>query len=194
LIGLDLQFLYGRKEGRDMRFNHFLVFMLSLLFLISCSNVTGNTKEKPVQTKIDKTDQAMVKGVRMVGKNLEGLSKEQMASVAALITMTRAATLMEGEERFGRGLTRFWVEMQAICPPLPEDTMRRFGDCRDHELDYGKSMAKCLKKGKSEMECEKENYGSLKMAVQCRMEELEKLNGVILEIPGIDWPDPPIPW
>ena len=71
---------------------------------------------------------------------------------------------------------------------------QHFGDYRDHELAYGVAMARCLEEGKSEVECEKESYGDLTRAVLCHMQEIEDLSGIIIEIPGRDWPPDPIPW
>jgi hypothetical protein len=147
-----------------------------------------------VQADLERADRALIGGLRMVGEGLNGLTDEQMASVAALVAMTRVATQMEGPGTLEGAMEGFWTELPELCPPLTTDTMKRFGDCRDHVTDYAIAMARCLDEGKSERECEKENYGSLEMAVRCRMKELEALNDLIELIPGRDWPNPPIPW
>ncbi len=170
--------------------------MIAIFLLVSGTIDAGQSKVdlRKVKTDFKRADRSMIEGVQMIGKQLTGLTKDQMASVAALVAMTRAATLMEGQKKFGQVMEGFWKETSEICPPLPKDTMKRFGDCRDHDLDYGVSMARCLEEGKSESECERENYGSLQMAAQCRMKKIEELNDVIRVIPGHDWPNPPIPW
>lgn len=182
-----------------MRFLSSVVLTLTMLSLMSCAGKLGGARQptmdlSAIQADLERGDRAMVGGLRMVGERLNGLTDDQMASVAALVAMTRVATLMEGPEKIGRAMEGFWAELPEICPPLPKDTMKRFGDCRDYDADYGTAMARCLDKGKSERECEKENYGSLELAVRCRMKQLEGLNHFIVLIPGRDWPDPPIPW
>jgi hypothetical protein len=175
-----------------------ITILLIMLLLISCGERKAETKPAPelrtIKADFAGTDRAMTKALAMVGKHLKGLNKEQMASVAALVAMTRVATMMEGLKSVSSSPESFWTELPDICPPLPEDTMTRFGDCRDHDLSYGTDMAKCLDEGKTEAQCEKENYGSLEQAARCRMKQLEALNTFIELIPGRDWPHPPIPW
>ena len=176
-----------------MRFLICIVLAFLTLSLTSC----GGELRQPRNHRADfkHADQAMVKGVRMIGEGLDGLTDKQMASVAALVVMTRVATLMEGPEKIGSAMNGFWTELPEICPPLPEDTMKRFGDCLDFDADYVAAMAECEKdEKKSEEECEKDNYGSLGKAVRCRMKQIEALKDVIRIIPGRKWPDPPFPW
>ncbi len=184
-----------KLEVNAMRILGSVVLTFIVLSLMSCGGAKQPTmRPTAVQADLDRADRAMIGGLRMVGEGLNGLTDEQMASVAALVAMTRVATQMEGPGMLEGVMEGFWTELPELCPPLTADTMKRFGDCRDHDTDYAVAMATCLDKGKSESECEKESYGSLERAARCRMKELEALNDLIDLIPGRDWPSPPIPW
>jgi hypothetical protein len=174
----------------------FLICFVLAFFILSLTSCGGEFKQPRHQRADFKhADQAMVNGVRMVGEGLDGLTDKQMASVAALVVMTRVATLMEGPENIGSVMEGFWTELPEVCPPLPENTMKRFDDCWEFDIAYVAAMAECEKdEEKSEEECEKDNYGSLARAVLCRMKQIEALKEVFKFIPGRKWPDPPFPW
>ncbi len=176
------------------------IAMMMCMIVFSCtekqnSKLTESEIAK-VRTDYDKLSTKMINSLAYIQKPLRKLTDEQKASVAALLLITRVAT----QQQVVAGITKMellnemWEELPELCPPLPENTMKRFGDCRDHELDYGIAMSRCLEEGKSDAECKKESYGDLTAAVMCRMKEIEELPGIIGSIPGRGWPPDPIPW
>lgn len=138
----------------------------------------------------------LIQSLDYIKQPLGTLDREQRAAVAALVMMTRVAAQQQSlGAKDSTLIDKMWVEIPDFCPPIPEVSMNLFGDCRDQEMAYATSMARCLEDGdKSEADCEKESYGDLTAAVMCRMQEIEALAGVIREIPGRDWPPSPIPW
>ena len=113
-----------------MRFLNCIVLVFIILSLVSCCGEF----QQPIanQADFEHADQAMVRGVRMIGEGLDGLTDKQMASVAALVVMTRVATLMEGPEKIGDVMDGFWTELLVdICPPLPDEGRQSLsGFCR----------------------------------------------------------------
>lgn len=179
--------------------NLFIAMMMCMI-VFSCNE---NQNSKPTESEVAKVRAAydnlstkMIKSLAYIQEPLSKLTDEQKASVAALLLITRIAAQQQVVAGITKTelLSKMWEEMPDLCPPLPENTLKRFGDCRDHELAYGVAMARCLDEGKSEAECEKESYGDLTAAVMCRMKEIEELPGIIGLIPGRDWPPHPIPW
>lgn len=180
--------------------NFFIAMMVSMIVFSCCSE---NQSSKPIESDVarmradyDSLATKMIESLAYIKEPLSKLTDEQKASVAALLLITRVAAQQQAVAGITKTdlLSEMWVEIPDLCPPLPEDTLKRFGDCRDHELAYGIAMARCLEEGKSEAECEKESYGDLAAAVMCRMKEIEDLPGIIGLIPGRDWPPIPIPW
>lgn len=179
--------------------NLFVAIMVGMV-VFGCSE---NQSSKPTESDVARVRESydslatkMIKSLAYIKEPLSKLTDEQKASVAALLLITRVAA----QQQVVAGITttdllsEMWEEMPDICPPLPENTLKRFGDCRDYELAYGVAMARCLEEGKSEAECEKESYGDLTAAVMCRMKEMEELPRIIDRIPGRGWPTHPFPW
>ncbi len=176
-----------------------LVCCASILFLFSCTEQEG--RERPaslekVKAQYDSLAKRMVQSMAYVGEPLKDLTDEQLAAVAALIVMTRVASLNEGIEAIkSTSLSEgFWVELPEICPPMPESIQLELGGCLDEELAYAEAMSKCRDEGKSEEECDRETAGELSAAVMCRMRQIEEMKRIIEHIPGRWWPPSPFPW
>lgn len=180
--------------------SRYLSIALVFAAALSCGRESERAVRAPaehaseIRSELGGVDSALKTGARTVGRGLRDLSDEQMASVAALITIARMASLMEGPATMKQAMPETWRAMHEVCPPLPKVDLERFGDCRDFDADYGVGMARCLDEGRSESDCEKENYGALEQAAGCRMKEIAALGGLIEHIPGGDWPPSPIPW
>lgn len=178
---------------------NYIIATIVGLTVLSCDI---NQIEQPSEAEVIKARAAydemstnMVESLEYLKQPLSTLNSEQRASVAALLLMTRVAAQQQAPGEIGTAfIDQMWTEIPDYCPPLPENTLSRFGDCRDQELAYGTSMARCLEEDKTEAECEKESSGDLAAAVMCRMQEIDELSGIIGEIPGRDWPPSPIPW
>lgn len=176
-----------------------LVGCASSVFLLSC-----NGQERPDATpdyaqakaQYDTLAKQMVQSLAYIGEPLKDLTDEQMASVAALLAMTRVAAQSEGLEAVASASLSegFWVELPEICPPMPEVIQLKLGGCLGEELAYATAMARCEDEGKSEDECEREAAPELSAAVMCRMRQIEEMRGIIGRIPGRRWPPDPFPW
>lgn len=190
--------------------------IVSFLFAIVVSSC-ATQKELPKsveksKARYDLLSKNMTKSVAHIGKPLKTLNKQQQAAVAMLLVMTRVATQNEGikainNKAFTEG---FWVELPEVCPPLPQDLGSKLPGCFAVESAYAESMASCMNskcqkyepdpdkcdqiKDKYESMCEKEHAGKLSAAVQCRMEEIENMRGVLERIPGHRLPPGPFPW
>jgi hypothetical protein len=198
-----------------MKLSKIIMCVLPAVFLTSC--VTQKAGKKPtdlmkVKAEYDSLAKKMVESVTYIGEPLKGLNEEQLASVAALLVMTRVATQNEGIKAITSTTLseRFWVEVLEICPPTPKDIGSKLPGCLGLELESSESMATCMNskcreyesepekcdelKWKYERICEKENAGKLTEAVQCRMEEIEKMRGILQRISGRKLPPGPFPW
>lgn len=148
------------------------------------------------RNKYDSLTTNLAKSIAFIGKPLKNLNEEQAASLAALLVVTRQAALMEGyptktTDKFS-GL--FWTEIQNICPPLKKFEIDR-GGCIDEHIAYASAMASCLaEEGKTEEDCERENWPEGAAVTDCIMHEMEKMKGLIGKIGGRVWPPKPFPW
>jgi hypothetical protein len=175
-----------------------LVYCVAGAFLLSCEaqQVSGRPEAyRKAKAEYDGLANRVVQSVATVGGPLKDLTDEQMASVAALLVMTRVAARSEGIiSRVSTSLDGFWVELPEICPPMPKPIEFKLGGCLDEEIAYATAMAKCKDEGKSDDECDKETAAEATAAVLCHMRQLEELGGIIGRIPGRQWPPDPFPW
>ncbi len=179
-----------------------ILFLSALIFslIISCSREEKyqqtDTKLSETQIKYNNLSNDLIKSIAYIKEPLKNLTDDQRAAVSALLVITRVASQQEYSlgSKTKSLLDGIWVDIPELCPPLPESTLKRFGDCRDQEMDYGVSWSKCRDEEKSEEECDEENAGELSAAVMCRMKEIEELANLIKVIPGRKWPPQPFPW
>lgn len=175
--------------------------MIMCIIIFSCNNAR---KSKLLETDVaklrigyDSLATQMINSLAYIQKPLNDLNKEQKASVAALLIITRIATQQQffGEITKTDLISKVWEQMPDLCPEKPEVILNRFGDYRDQLMAYGVAMAKCLEdESKSESDCEKECWVEASECVEASMKELEELPGIIDIIPGRDWPPEPFPW
>ncbi len=168
----------------------------SSLLLLSCGEqrVPAETLEaaQTARLQYDSLAQQVARSLAFVGQPLRDLNDEQMASVAALLVMTRVAA--QTERLAGGALAEsFWAEVPEICPPLPQVDLQ-LGDCLDAHIAYASAMARCLDEGKTEDQCDRETAGEMSATVICEMRKIEEMKEIIGRIPGRDWPPGPFPW
>lgn len=137
----------------------------------------------------------LARSIATIARPLKSLTKEQRASVAALLVITRVVSGSPSAKGSAQAavLEAVWDETQDVCPPIKSAPFSR-GGCLDANVAYATSMAKCLADKKSEATCEKLASPELSVAVACEMKRLGELPGVIGLLPGRDWPPGPFPW
>jgi hypothetical protein len=166
------------------------------LLALSCGGqeVPEETVEaaQTAQAEFDALAKQVAQSVAAVGQPLRTLNEDQMASVAALLVMTRAVAQSEqlGSSVLGEAV---WGGLTGICPPLPEGDLR-LGSCMDEHIAYASAMARCEEDGKTEQECDRETAGEMQATVMCEMGRIEELRQAIGRIPGRRWPPGPFPW
>ncbi len=171
------------------RFN-VLVCCTFVLFLFSCTG-RGNQGPPPSVAKqkaeYDALAKQMVQSVAYIGEPLKDLTDEQLASVTALLVMTRVAAQSEGIEAIASTsiAETFWTEVSKIYPPMPKVHSLLIG-CLEEQIAY----AACRAKGGTEEECGPEAAAE----ITCLMKQFEELKGFIWRIPGRQWPPRPFPW
>lgn len=169
------------------------------LFLFSC---TGHQNQGPPpsvakqKAEYDVLAKQMVQSVAYIGEPLKDMTDEQMASVAALLVMTRTVTQAEGIETIaGSGIAEaFWTEVSKIYPPgkgpKPRTCNLAGGGCFDADIAYLSCLVSRVDKT-TEKECWPESAA----ANACHMKQFEELRECIKrDIPGRQWPDQPFPW
>ena len=172
-----------------------LIPTLAILFPLILTPAASAVADTKAKAEYDALAENAVQSLAYIGKPLKKLTDEQMASVAALLVMTRQATLSEGLNGGpGAGFAKmFWGEVRGICPPTPKFELTR-GGCLDEEIAYAQGMARCEAEGRSREDCERENAGPASAALTCHMRAIEEMRGLILEIAGRKWPPRPFPW
>jgi len=165
---------------------------IPLLFASQQKSALATAKAK---TDYELAAKRMAQSVKYVGQPLRSLTKEQKASVATLLVMSRIVGQNEvARSTSGLSLSdSFWTEVSGICPAPNRFSFTR-GGCMDEEIAYAEAMAKCTDSKKTESQCDKETSGEMTAAVNCKMKQLEDLPGIIGGIPGRQWPSTPFPW
>jgi len=186
------------ESGDDVKELKLLLLLCLGVFLLSCS--TNKSPEVPANlVQIQEEYQSLAKNmnasVAYIAEPLKGLTAEQKGSVAALIVMSRLAAQCEATPgKANLGLSEeFWFEVLKYCP-IPKKFDFSRGGCLDADLAYASGMARCLKEGKTEDQCELENSVESAAAVLCHMKEIEQLRNTLLQIPGRQLPPRPFPW
>lgn len=170
---------------------------ISVALLACTAEQRPDVLEQAAQAReqYDSFAKQMVHSVQYIGGPLKDLNEEQMASLGALLMITR---VVAQSEAFGLltepTVGEFWTEVDGICPPMPQAPEFRYGNCLDEGIAYASAMQRCLDEGKAEAECERLAAPQLAAAVVCEMRKLEEMRGVIGGIPGRRWPPGPFPW
>ena len=169
------------------------VWCCAAITLASSQSVAGEDQKTKAHARYDLAKRQMTKSVASIGAPLKKLPREQMASLAAILVITRVVAQSD-MSKITAGSEAFWRELDELCPPLPNAPEFKYGDCLDETIAYATAMQQCINKGKAEEQCDREEAGSGSAVVMCRMKQLEDMRGAINRIPGRDWPPGPFPW
>jgi hypothetical protein len=179
-----------------------LVLSLALLASVisACQTSRAPSEEqlaryRKVAAEYDTFGAQAAQSVAYLGEPLKGLNQQQQASVAALLILVRVAAETSA---LGRGsepqpIDRIWSALPDVCPPIRNASFSR-GGCLDADLAYASAQASCLKKGRTEADCDRESAPLGAVAVQCHMKELQERIRTIRGLPGRRWPPGPFPW
>lgn len=161
----------------------------------SARNVGGERWEK-VRAEYTAFSDAVPESVARLAAPLARLDEEQKASVAGLLLAARIATLGEASATpVGRALSeRFWTEMSKLLPPTPSSAETVHRSCLEESIAYASAMARCRSQDRSDDECERRAAPEAAAEMQCKLEQMKKLGGVIGGLPGSPTPPGPFPW
>jgi hypothetical protein len=176
------------------------LFLIAAVLSVSCKResqkkVDNTSLLKESESSYNATHLKLIESIKFIAEPLQELNDEQMASVAALLHITRVIAHDEYTQNKSRGITdQYWQEIRKVCSPLPILDLSK-GGCLDVNIGYAVSMARCLEDGtKNIEECERESSGDLATVINCHMTQIEELPQIIRKIEGRDWQGHPFPW
>jgi hypothetical protein len=183
---------------------HYVLALSALVLSGAALSSCSRNREPPAEavaayqkalSHYDTLADQLAQSVAYLGQPLQSLSEQQQASIAALLILTRVTAQAEAvRPADAKGaLEAVWGRMADVCPPVRSVSFSR-GGCLDQSIAYAGAMARCLKEGKSESECEKLSAPEGAAEIACVMRQLEGLQGVIGGLPGRRWPPAPFPW